>query len=240
MGIATEIERLRNAKTSIKTAIENKGVEVGDVLLDEFADKIDEISVGGDMPKGILWTETNNLGRPIKVDASSVITTNNLFRYGDYVDTEEIILPNRVINTYYICYENAKLKKINLPTKGEYFSLYTIDSNAFMGCKLLTLSDWQIPDGIKTIGQSAFESATSLTDRVFPPSIVSILTKAFNRCTSMKKVTFLGSPSAIANNAFANCTSLTDIYCPWAEGLIANAPWGATNATIHYNYTQEG
>jgi hypothetical protein len=26
---------------------------------------------------------------------------------------------------------------------------------------------------------------------------------------------------------------------PWAEGAVANAPWGATNATINYNYTGE-
>lgn len=24
---------------------------------------------------------------------------------------------------------------------------------------------------------------------------------------------------------------------PWAEGAVTNAPWGATNATINYNYT---
>ena len=42
----------------------------------------------------------------------------------------------------------------------------------------------------------------------------------------------------IASNAFENCQDLTDIYCPWAEGEVANAPWGATKATIHYNYVE--
>ena len=46
MSIAAEIERLQNAKTSIKTSIENKGVEVGDGTLDTYASKIDEISSG--------------------------------------------------------------------------------------------------------------------------------------------------------------------------------------------------
>lgn len=44
MSIANEITRLQNAKTSIKTSIENKGVIVGDGTLDTYASKIDEIS----------------------------------------------------------------------------------------------------------------------------------------------------------------------------------------------------
>ena len=47
MSIATEIERLQNAKSDIKTAIENKGVVVGDGLIDTYAEKIDQIQTGG-------------------------------------------------------------------------------------------------------------------------------------------------------------------------------------------------
>lgn len=46
MSIATEIQRIQNAKSSIKTAIENKGVVVGDGTIDTYAAKIDEISSG--------------------------------------------------------------------------------------------------------------------------------------------------------------------------------------------------
>lgn len=49
MSIATEIERIQNAKASIKASIENKGVEVGDGTLDTYASKIDEIATGGDI-----------------------------------------------------------------------------------------------------------------------------------------------------------------------------------------------
>lgn len=48
MSITTEIERIQNAKASIKTAIENKGVEVGNGTIDTYASKIDEISVGSE------------------------------------------------------------------------------------------------------------------------------------------------------------------------------------------------
>lgn len=46
MSIATQIERLENAKQDIKTAIENKGVGVGNGLIDTYADKINQIETG--------------------------------------------------------------------------------------------------------------------------------------------------------------------------------------------------
>ena len=39
MSIATEIQRLQTAKADIRTAIEEKGVEVGDGLIDTYAEK---------------------------------------------------------------------------------------------------------------------------------------------------------------------------------------------------------
>jgi hypothetical protein len=32
------------------------------------------------------------------------------------------------------------------------------------------------------------------------------------------------------------CNNLTIINVPWSSGTVANAPWGAYNATINYNY----
>jgi hypothetical protein len=47
---------------------------------------------------------------------------------------------------------------------------------------------------------------------------------------------FLGTPTGtIGASTFQYCEGITDIYVPWSEGAVANAPWGATNATIHYN-----
>lgn len=46
MSIATEIERLQTSKAAIKTAIEEKGVIVGDGTIDTYAEKIDEIESG--------------------------------------------------------------------------------------------------------------------------------------------------------------------------------------------------
>lgn len=47
MSIVSEITRLQNAKSAIKTAIENKGVTVGNGTLDTYAGKINDIQTGG-------------------------------------------------------------------------------------------------------------------------------------------------------------------------------------------------
>ena len=48
MSITTEIERIRTAKADIKSAIEEKGVTVGDGTIDTYPDKVRAISAGGD------------------------------------------------------------------------------------------------------------------------------------------------------------------------------------------------
>lgn len=62
MSIATEIERLQNAKSDIKTAIESKGVAVGDGTIDTYAQKINEISGGGDSYYDTFWDGFQNYG----------------------------------------------------------------------------------------------------------------------------------------------------------------------------------
>ena len=51
MSIATEIQRLQTAKADIKTAIEEKGVEVGNGTIGTYAEKISKISSGEDLVK---------------------------------------------------------------------------------------------------------------------------------------------------------------------------------------------
>ena len=69
--------------------------------------------------------------------------------------------------------------------------------------------------------------------------IMSIGAFGFQNCTGLTSLTFEGTPRSIDSSAFNGCTNLTTINVPWAEGAVANSPWGATNATINYNYTGE-
>ena len=115
--------------------------------------------------------------------------------------------------------------------------LMSIELGAFDGCTNLALTS--LPDGLTSIGHSAFQRCTSLALTSLPAGLTSISYEAFKNCTSLTSITFKGTPSSIMSSAFSGCINLTDIKVPWAEGAVANAPWGATNATITYNYVGE-
>lgn len=113
-----------------------------------------------------------------------------------------------------------------------------INTRTFSGCYKNTYSS--IPDEVTTLGQYAFASNTRVTTMTLPKKLKTIAANCFNGCTTLSSVYFQNTPTGSINSAsFSACTALTDVYVPWGEGEIANAPWGATNATIHYNWTEE-
>lgn len=94
-----------------------------------------------------------------------------------------------------------------------------------------------IPDTVEKILSSAFAQCNSLTSVHFPIGLSTIGNMAFYQCGALAEVTFAGTPDSIGPRSFDECTNLRTINVPWAEGDVANAPWGASNATINYNHT---
>lgn len=111
----------------------------------------------------------------------------------------------------------------------------TIQASAFYSCGDLALTE--LPPKLSRIMGSAFENCSSLAITHIPASVVAIVGSAFKNCSGLTSITFKGKPNSIASTAFSGCTNLTTINVPWADGAVKNAPWGATNATINYNYT---
>ena len=107
---------------------------------------------------------------------------------------------------------------------------------AFFVCTELALTS--LPEGVKIIDGYTFLGCESLRTMRFHSGIRSIGHGAFEDCTGLTEVTFYGKPDDIYSNAFSGCINLTAINVPWSEGEVAGAPWGATNATINYNYTE--
>ena len=128
---------------------------------------------------------------------------------GFYVNLKEVYLPDNM----HVFSGSMFRYCVNLTTlHGDFSKVTHIETDAFSNCKKLP----QIPycPNLRVIRGGAFSSCIALTEVVLPATITNIDTNAFN-----------------------GCTNLLDIYVPWAEGAVANAPWGATNATIHYNTT---
>ena len=150
---------------------------------------------------------------------------------------------------------SATIPLIKLPD-----ALTTIGAAVFQYSNGLAITE--IPAGVTSIGKNAFRQCDDITELTIKcsaniqtntfyncqglkyvkfegtPETISAL--AFYGCISLAEVTFCGTPNEIASSCFNNCAALTTINVPWAEGAVANAPWGATNATINYNYVEEG
>jgi hypothetical protein len=114
-----------------------------------------------------------------------------------------------------------------------YFpNLVRIGRRAFRGCRFL--------QGSVTIVIDAGTKTTSYHNgHLIVPKNVDVIEDEAFEFTSFTYVNFLGTPSSISSSTFNECRFITDIYVPWSEGEVANAPWGAPNATIHYNYVSE-
>ena len=90
--------------------------------------------------------------------------------------------------------------------------------------------------GYTIIRNNAFYNCPKLALTSLSSGLTSIGNNAFYNCLGLDSLTFEGKPESISKSAFKECTNLTTINVPWAPGAVANAPWGAINATINYNF----
>ena len=135
----------------------------------------------------------------------------------------EFEIPNGTSIVRQGAFQNTSLTRVTIPG-----SVTEIKNSAFNGCKNLT--EVTFSEGLLSIGLSSF-GGCSLNSVEIPSTVTSVAKLAFNG-NSLTKVVFKGKPNSIGNTAFGGATGV--IECPWKEGEVADAPWGATNATILY------
>ena len=176
-----------------------------------------------------------NYGSDLRLTAA-VLHGHSIIRnyaFYDCTSLTSVTIPDSVISIGEAAFQNCtSLTSVTIPNGVTRIRNYT-----FYDCTGLT--SVTIPDSITRIGGSSFQNCTSLTSVTIPGSVMKIESSAFAFCGGLTSVTFKGTPSSINYNVFSNCSALNTINVPWAEGTVSDAPWGATNATINYNYTGE-
>lgn len=233
----------KESLVSVADAIREKGNTSESLEFPQgFVDGINAIESGGGesaTPSNVVYEvkEYNDNGYiktisyKIPSNLSQDTIPNNAFRAtsGSLLTSsiEEIIVngnPTKIGN--YSFNGCSGLKKISC-----YDKLVSIGQGGFGST---ALSYDYLPPYIEDIGLDAFAQCTNFVFSEVPASVKKIGLDAFYSNLRLKVIKFKGIPESLSNRAFQNCAAITDIYVPWAEGEVANAPWG-TNATIHYN-----
>ena len=94
----------------------------------------------------------------------------------------------------------------------------TIGKTAFYECRSLT--SVTIPDSVTVIGKNAFAYCSSLTSVTIPDSVTEIGDMAFFSCRSLISVTISDSVTAIGKTTFFRCYSLTSVTIPNSVTVI--------------------
>ena len=116
-------------------------------------------------------------------------------------------------------------------------SVKSIGDSAFEFCsKLASVS---IPGSVTSIGNGAFWGCSKLASVTIPDSVTSIGMAAFSGCSKLASVTILSSVPFIGSNAFQNCTELTSVtFTPGTAGsqlgISTGAFYGAEGAKVAY------
>lgn len=126
---------------------------------------------------------------------------------------------------------SATDKDIIIPSAYEGVPVVRIGNAAF---KYAGITSVKFPDTVTQIWSEAFYGCRQLTT-VEGFCATTLQERAFASCSVLTSITFKTTATSIDTSAFSACSQLKDIYVPWAEGAVSGAPWGATNATIHYN-----
>lgn len=88
----------------------------------------------------------------------------------------------------------------------------TIGEGAFNNC--VGLASIIIPNGVKEIDMGAFYGCHDLTSIIIPSSVTAIGDVAFGDCSSLKVTVIGNSVETIGRSAFSGCSSLTSIVIP--------------------------
>ena len=122
------------------------------------------------------------------------------------------------------------LETVDLP------SVTSTGSLAFYSCgKLKTV----ILPRLQTVGSSSFNGCPCI-EQLDLPSVKSIQATAVANANALQVVNIGPNITSIVSTAFQNTPDGLVINLPVAEGVVANAPWGAPNAIINYEVPYSG
>ena len=228
MSVQTEIDRIKNAKTAISTAIASKGVNGPDgTKLDGMAPLINSIETGGGdvtppttptdgKTRVYIHLEYGRTSPMLGVCPNGTVTVD----WGDGTE------PDTLTGTSTTTVKWTPTHKYTAP--GDYVIALTVkgtmgfygssSSNHYSGILRYAsgadarnrayqnaVQKVEIGEGVTSIGSHAFYYCPSLASITIPEGVTFIGNNAFQNCYSLASITIPGSVTSIGNNAFYNC-----------------------------------
>ncbi len=111
------------------------------------------------------------------------------------------------LENIYVSEDNQKYSSIN-------GILYSKDNKILVRCPISRSDNITIPNGVKSIAESAFYYCNRLTYINIPNSLTNIGANAFFRCSELQSIYIPELVSSIGDGAFNSCYFLTDINIP--------------------------
>ena len=119
--------------------------------------------------------------------------------------------------------ENGVLKKYKGPGGDVLIpeGVTSVGRSAFYRCNCLT--SVMIPERVTKIGDWAFRDCSSMTSVTIPTGVTSIGNSAFEGCSKLSSVTIPESVTSIGVSAFNRCSKLTSVTIP--AGITSIGAW---------------
>ncbi|MBQ8271611.1 MAG: leucine-rich repeat protein [Tidjanibacter sp.] len=187
---------------------------------------------------------------------ASITIPNSVTEIGERVfsgctSLRSITIPNSVTSLAEGAFADCpSLAEFNGKFASEDRRCLIIDRHLTKYAPAAELTEYTIPEGVTSIGNSAFSGCTSLTSVTIPEGVTSIGSWAFYGCPSLTSVTIPDSVTSIGGLAFYGCTSLTSFCGKFASEdgrclilgatLYHFAPAGLTEYTIPDSVTSIG
>ena len=143
---------------------------------------------------------------------------------------ESLTLPDSITEIGEKAFYKSSIKSIKLSS-----GLIVIENSAFAETNI-KIEGNALPDGLRIIGENAFQKNNGIEEIYIPDSVVDIADSAFDNCTNLKKVRMSSSVKLIASNAFYNCTSLEEFIWDSDVKLIADYAFYNCKALKDFNF----
>ena len=184
------------------------------------------------IPEGVTSLENSTFEDCSSLTNISIpggVMSIGLYTFQNCRSLTSINIPSGVTSIGYLAFSGCeKVESINVAEGNKTFDsrngcnaiIRTSSNRLILGCK-----NTIIPEGVTSIGGSAFSDCRFLTSVNIPSSVTSIDDSAFSGCQSLTSINIPSGVTSIGYGAFKNCKKLAEI-----KVLSVKAPTTASSA----------